>query len=180
MGYNDPWLFLGRVTRALPSSETLRRKNWKNQDPVKGPRLFYWGEEVDSGPLLCYIRQVYVEQRGQCYFYPSLLHLSLGTLRDAKDVNLIRRALEGPQWVGSGPASSGCVLLPASQGSWEDQISFSRKYEAWIFLLAQHRNLEEAHTSSLQHPLVRIPGNPSPCLCPPLLVSPAKWHPAQN
>lgn len=55
VGYNDPWLFLGRVTRALPSSETLRRKNWKNQDPVKGPRLFYWGEEVDSGPLLCYI-----------------------------------------------------------------------------------------------------------------------------
>lgn len=51
-GKDDPRLILGGGRKSLAifrnSKERKKKKNWKNQDPVKGPR---WSR----GPLLCSI-----------------------------------------------------------------------------------------------------------------------------
>lgn len=66
---------------------------------------------VYSGALLRSVQQVYLKQRRHSRLHPSPPCLALEILRDAKDVNLIKKEPKTSKRVGLGLASSGGAVF---------------------------------------------------------------------
>lgn len=118
------------------------------------PRLLYWvGGWGGFRTTLLFCPPGASDVRSRPPF-PSLPpHLAVEIPRKAKDVNLIKGCLRGPEWPCAGPGSSGEAAFCPFQGGVEKQTPISRKHEVSYLSACSAQKLSINRQNPLRHSL---------------------------